>query len=307
MIDVSVIIVSWNTRDLLRQCLHSVYRESTGIGIEVIVIDNASTDGSADMVLREFPQVVLVRNSDNRGFAAANNQGLAIAQGRHVLLLNPDTVVLERAIQKSIAFAEKHHTAGVVGVRNNDAEGRLTKNCFLFASVFNLMISTLGMHRAFPNNRVCGRERLSWWNYLDDRRVDVVAGCYMLVRREALEDVGGLDESYFMYGEEMDWCWRFKRAGWEVWYHCDAAIIHYGGMSAAQNPVAMQKHAQRSYLQFIQKRQGRLARAIASALIVASGALRVAYWGCRWAGASGAARESSARRLRQSVTAAMGR
>ncbi len=307
MVEVSVIIVSWNTKEILRECLESVYRETNDIELEVILIDNASTDGSAEMVQQEFPQVVLICNSKNRGFAAANNQGIEVAKGRFVLLLNPDTVVLDRAIQKTIAFADEHPRAGAVGIRNTHANGDLQKNCFRYASVLNLLISTFGLHRLFSRSKFFGRERMLWWDYADSRKVDVVAGCYMLVRKEVIDQIGGLDETYFMYGEEMDWCWRMQNAGWEVWFYCGATIIHYGGMSSAQNPAEMQCEAQRSLLYFIQKRQGKLGRAVCRGLLMLSGAFRLVYWGFRWIGARGDVRELSAKKFRQAMIATAGR
>ncbi len=307
MIEVSVIIVSWNTKEILRQCLASVYRETNDIALELILVDNASTDGSAEMVLQEFPQAILIRNSQNKGFAAANNQGIEIAKGRFVLLLNPDTVVLDHAIQKTIAFADQHPHAGAVGIRNTHANGQLQKNCFRYASLLNLSISTFGLHRLFPKSEFFGRERMLWWDYTDNRKVDVVAGCFMLVRKEVIDKIGGLDEAYFMYGEEMDWCWRMENAGWEVWFYSGATIIHYGGMSSAQNPAEMQREAQRSLLYFIQKRQGGLARVVSRGLLMLSGGFRVIYWGCRWVGARGDVRELSAKKFRQAMVATVGR
>jgi Predicted glycosyltransferases len=305
-IDISVIIVNWNTRDVLRDCLESVYEQTQNVRFEVIVIDNSSSDGSAEIIKQKFPQVILINNSENRGFAAANNQGIIIAKGRYVLLLNPDTVVLDGAIQKTVAFAEQHPEAGVVGIRNDQPDGSLTKNCFQFASVQNLIISSLGLHRVFANSRFFGRERLSWWDYLMVREVDVVAGCYMLVRRDAIDLIGKMDEAYFMYGEEMEWCWRFKRAGWKILYYPEARIIHYGGMSAAQNPANMLIEQRKSYLRFIQKRQGRIARHIALTLLLLSGLMRLGYWGLRWLFSFGETRNISVQKIRQAMTSSFG-
>jgi GT2 family glycosyltransferase len=305
-LDVSIIIVSWNTRDILRECLRSVYQETREISFEVIVIDNASSDSSAGMVKEEFPQVILIGNSENKGFAAANNQGMRLANGLYILLLNPDTIVLDGAIQKSVAFAAQCPKAAVVGVRNDRPDGTLTKNCFQFASVQNLIISSFGLHRLFPNSRFWGRERLLWWDYLTIREVDVVAGCYMLVRREAIDQVGMMDEAYFMYGEEMDWCWRFKRAGWGILYYPDAKIIHYGGLSAAQNPVGMQMEHRKSYLRFIERRQGRIARHVACSLLFLMRFLRIWYWWFRWLFSFGEARTISKQKIRQGITSFFG-
>ena len=302
MTEVSVIVVSWNTKDILRQCLESLYRESNDIELELILVDNASTDGSPEMVRQEFPQAILICNSQNRGFAAANNQGIEIAKGRFVLLLNPDTVILDRAIQKTIAFAEQHPRAGAVGIRNIHADGQLQKNCFQYASLLNLAITTSSLHRLFSNSKFFSRERMNWWDYTDSRKVDVVAGCYMLVPRKVIDEIGGLDEAYFMYGEEMDWCWRMAKAGLEVWYCNDAKIIHYGGMSTSQNPIEMHKQGLSSFFYFIEKREGQLARYTAQALIIFNGILRTAFWSCRWVVSSGKAREASAQKLRQAIT-----
>jgi GT2 family glycosyltransferase/peptidoglycan/xylan/chitin deacetylase (PgdA/CDA1 family)/RimJ/RimL family protein N-acetyltransferase len=307
MVDVSIIIVNWNTKDIVKICLQSVYEQTKKIIFEVIVIDNASADGSAEMIKAEFPQVILIENSQNRGFAAANNQGIKIAKGRYMLLLNPDTVVLDGAIQKSIAFAERHPDAAVVGIRNDRPDGSLTKNCFQFASVQNLMISAFGMNQLFPNSRLWGRERYSWWDYQSVREVDVVAGCYMLVRRSAVDQVGNLDESYFMYGEEMDWCCRFQNSGWKILYFPDARIIHYGGLSAAQNPVEMSLEFQKSLLRFIKKRQGWSGYFAANELLVITGLIRMCYWSLRWAIGPGHVRSLCRKKLRQALASSLGR
>lgn len=300
-VDVSVLIVNWNTREVTCECLESVYDQTQGIAFEVILIDNASSDGSADAIRCRYPEVKLIENKENLGFAAANNQGIKSAQGRYVLLLNPDTVIQEGAIDKTVAFMDKQSEAGVVGIRNYNADGSLARNCFQFASVQNLMITTLGLHSLFPKNRYFGRERLSWWDYQTIREVDVVAGCYMLVRREAIDQVGIMDEAYFMYGEEMDWCWRFKRAGWKTLYYPEARIIHYGGMSAAQNPLGMHVEQRKSFLRFIEKRQGRIAKKTARLLMYFSGVIRLGYWGIRWLVSSGMARETSVANLQRAV------
>lgn len=305
-VDVSVIIVNWNTREVICDCIGSIYAQTNDLDFEVIVIDNASSDNSVEAIKRDYPEVILINNKENRGFAAANNQGIEIAKGRYVLLLNPDTVILNGAIQKSVTFADHHPEAAVVGIRNNNADGSLTKNCFQFASVQNLMISSSGLHRLFPHSHFFGRERLSWWDYLTIREVDVVAGCFMLARRKVIDQVGRMDEAYFMYGEEMDWCWQLKRAGWKTVYYPEARIIHYGGMSAAQNPAGMRIEQKKSYLRFIEKRQGKTAKYIAHSLLFLSGLLRLGYWVLCWLFSFGEARTSSANRIRQAMRSSFG-
>jgi GT2 family glycosyltransferase len=232
--DVSVIVVNWNTCALLHQCLQSVYAEAGSITCEVIVVDNGSTDGSVEMVQREFDDAKLLANSDNRGFAAANNQGMAIAMGRYVLLLNSDTIVLDRAIEKTVAFADHHPDTAVIGCRVLNPDHTLQNSCFMFPSLLNWFLFATYLYRLFPRSRLFGREQMTWWSRNDSREVDVVTGCYMLVRKETIDEVGLMDERFFMYAEETDWCYRFKAKGWKNRFTPDAEIIHIGGASAAK-------------------------------------------------------------------------
>jgi len=275
ILDVSIIIVNWNTRDLLRDCLRSIYEETGGIGFEVIVVDNASSDGSADMVAGEFPQAKLIRNRDNRGFAAANNQGMASAVGRYFLLLNPDTRVLDRAIAKAVDFADSHPEAGLVGCRTLLSDGQVQLNCYMFPSLLNLMLSLSRLPAAFPRSRFFGRSRMTWWDYDTIMVVDVVAGCFMLARREAVQQVGPMAEEYFMYSEDTDWCWRFHRAGWQVLYTPEPTIIHYWKASSSQCALDMHVLQRRSVLMFLEKKSGKLTRWMANGLFCAASMIRL--------------------------------
>jgi GT2 family glycosyltransferase len=233
-VDVSVIIVSWNTREILRQCLQSIYTSTHSIGFEIIVIDNGSSDGSVEMVRQGFDCVKLVTNTDNRGFAAANNQGLATASGRYVLLLNSDTIVLDHAIEKTVAFADAHLEAAVIGCRVLNPDRSLQNTCFMFPSLLNMLLLSSYLPQIFPRSRFFGRERMTWWDREDSREVDVVTGCFMLVRKEAISEVGFMDEQFFMYCEETDWCYRFKARGWKNLFTPEGQIVHIGGASAAK-------------------------------------------------------------------------
>jgi len=276
--DVSLIIVNWNTRDILRDCLASVFAQTTGIDFEVIVIDNASSDGSAEMVKQEFPQVILIENEQNKGFAAANNQGMRIAKGRYILLLNSDTIVLDGAIQKTLAFAEQHPQAAVVGCKVLNPDRTLQPTCFMFPSLLNLVLSSTYLYKLFPKSRFFGRERMTWWDRNDVRPVDVVTGCFMLVRREAIDKVGMMDEDYFMYGEETDWCWRFQKAGWENLFFPDAQIIHLGGQSSKQVRQAMLIQLRKAILFFLKKNRGMLHYQLGRCLVVLFFLVRIPYW-----------------------------
>jgi len=252
-LDVSLVIVSWNTREILQGCLRSIYEQTRDSTYEVIIVDNASVDGSQEMVKREFPRTTLFENEENRGFAVANNQGMGVAKGRYVLLLNSDTVVLNGAIQKVIAFADKHPEAAVVGCKVLNPDLTLQPTCFMFPSLKNLFLSATYFYKVFPRSRFFGREQMTWWNRDDVREVDVVTGCFMLVRRESIEQVGRMDERFFMYGEETDWCWRFKKTGWKRLFFPGAEIIHLGGQSSKHVKVKSLVQLRLSILQYFHK------------------------------------------------------
>lgn len=277
-IDVSVVIVNWNTREILHDCIKSIYEQTRNIVFEVIVIDNASSDGSVAMVKADFPQAILIANQDNRGFAAANNQGIAIAKGRYVLLLNSDTIVLDGAIQKTIAFADQHLQAAVIGCRVLNKDLTLQPTCFMYPSVLNLLLSMTYLYKLFPRCHFFGREKISWWDRDDVRPVQTVTGCFMLVRKEAIEQVGVMDENFFMYAEETDWCRRFQQAGWIHLFYPDACIIHLGGQSTQQVRPQMALQLRAGILQFIRKHDGWLSYMFACILTSLWFAVRIPFW-----------------------------
>lgn len=282
MVDVSVIIVNWNTRDILYDCLKSVYEETSGLTCEVIVIDNASDDGSAQMVRNEFKEAILIENSTNRGFAAANNQGLEVAKGRYALLLNSDTVILENAIAKTVTYADANPQAGVLGCRILYPDRTLQTSCFMFPSLLNLLLSATYLYKLFPTSKVFGRENISWWNRDDEREVDVVTGCFMLVRSKAIEQVGVMDENFFMYGEETDWCYRFKKAGWKCLFSPSGSIIHIHGASSKARKCAMELQCRASILHFLRKHKGELYYRLGCIVFALNAFLRIPYWFFRW-------------------------
>jgi GT2 family glycosyltransferase len=275
---VSVVIVNWNTRETLRDCLRTVYEQTRDVEFEVIVIDNASTDGSADMVRTAFPRTLLRVNSTNRGFAAANNQGMEAAQGCYILLLNSDTLVLDGAIDRMVRFAEAHPEAAATACRVLNSDRTRQPTCFQFPSALNLLIAALYLNKLFPRSRLWGRERMTWWDGLDTRAVEVVTGCFILVRRDVIDQVGVLDESYFMYGEEADWCYRFRQAGWKVLFTPDAQIVHLGGASSAhvKGPMCLQLRA--SLLLFLRKHRGLASYVAGCAFVSLFFLLRLPVW-----------------------------
>ncbi len=277
-VDVSIVIVNWNTERVLRDCLQSIYRQTTGLRSEVVVVDNASSDGSVSMIKREFPQVTIVENGRNRGFAAATNQGIGKAEGRYVLLLNPDTLILDNAIAKVVQFTDDRPEAGVVGCRILNPDRTLQQTCFMFPSVLNMFLSSTGLYKLFPHNRFFAREDMSWWDAMDERKVEVVKGCFMLVRRKAINHVGLMDEDFFLYAEDTDWCYRFHQAGWKVLFTPGAEIIHLGGASTEQVRNEMKLQLWGSILLFMKKHKGPFQYALVCLLVAIFFLVRVPYW-----------------------------
>ncbi len=251
--DLSIVIVNWNTCAITLQCLASIYDHVTERQLEVIVIDNASSDSSVEMIKEQYPQVVLIENEINRGFAAANNQGIEIAGGRYVLLLNSDTIVRGETLEKVVEFAEKRPDSAVIGCRVLNADESLQPTCSELPSLWDKFFFAFGLTALFPKSRLFARERMLWWPHDTVRSVGAVCGCFMLVRSEAIAAVGPLDERFFMYCEEIDWCKRFHDAGWKVLFYPDAEIIHLGGVSAKRYGARRARLIDQSYVRYMFK------------------------------------------------------
>jgi GT2 family glycosyltransferase len=291
-LDISIIIVNWNTRQITADCLHSIYAETSGLEYEVIVIDNGSSDNSAEMIREQFRQAILIKNAENRGFAYANNQGIEIAKSRYVLLLNSDTVVLDNAIAKAVAFADENIDAGVIGCRVLNPDMTLQRTCFMYPSILNMLIEALYLNKLFAKNSFYGRERMTCWGRDDVREIDAVTGCFMMVRREVIEAVGMLDTQFFMYAEETDWCYRISEAGWKVMFTNEPEIIHLGGQSSKQMKPEMAAQLRASILLLFKKHKSRFEYAVACVLVSLFFGIRVPYWFLKAALRSSLRRES---------------
>ena len=279
-LDVSVILVNWNTRDILRDCLKSVYEQVGFVKFEVIVVDNASTDGSYDMVRNLFPKIMLISNDTNIGYAAAVNQGMRVAKGRYFLILNSDTLICDRAIEKTTVYADDHPQAAVIGCQVYGKREIPQLTSFRFPSALNLFLSVFGLSRIFKKNRFFGRERMQHWLHDTERQVDVVAGVFMLVRREAVDEVGLMDEAYFFLYEETDWCYRFRQAGWKVLFWPGAKIIHVGGGGQSRKKVNLKimVQTQKSALIFFKKHSSHIEYLLARFLMAIHCGLRCITW-----------------------------
>ncbi|OAB37737.1 glycosyl transferase family 2 [Paenibacillus macquariensis subsp. defensor] len=236
--DLSILIVNYNTCKLTLDCLQSVFASNTSYTFEVIVIDNHSIDSSVESISVEYPQVTLIANNDNTGFAKANNQGMQIAKGRHILLLNSDTVISENTLETMILFMDQKPTAGASGCKIILPDGTLDKACKRgFPTPSASFYYAFGISRLFPERPKFNQYQLGHLDPDEEYPVDCLVGAFMMVRRETVLQVGGLDETFFMYGEDIDWCYRIKQAGWEIQYYPRTSIVHYKGGSARRRPT----------------------------------------------------------------------
>lgn len=249
----TVVIINWNTREDLLVCLDSVGFVTKGFTVETIVVDNGSQDGSVNEVKKAFPLVHLIENERNLGFAKAANQGLQKASGRYVLLLNPDTQVKNGAIERLVSFMDAHSDVGVAGAQLLNADGSKQNSIANFPSLGTELLNKSLLRWLFPK-KFPGKER----NYSEPIEVDSVIGACMMVRREAIEQIGLLDEDYFLFLEETDWCYRMKKGGWKVYHVPQAEVYHFQGKSAETVKKRARVEFYRSRYLFFKKNRGHL-------------------------------------------------
>lgn len=228
-VDLSIVILSFNTRELLRAALTSVFKSLLGhYQIEVIVCDNASTDGSTSMVKKDFPQVTIVDNGSNLGFAAGNNPGIKRARGRYVLLLNSDTQVSPTALAQMLDFMDKNPLVGAATCKLVLTDGSMDPACHRgFPTPWAALTYFLGWERLFPRSRWFGGYHQGYKDLTQVHEIDVISGAFFLVRREVVSQVGLLDEDYYFYGEDMDWAFRIRKAGWKIMFNPRGVVLHH--------------------------------------------------------------------------------
>jgi hypothetical protein len=279
--DLSVIIVSWNTCGLLRDCLASVERHLADVANDVIVVDNSSPDGSAEMVTAEFPDVHLIRNAENLGFGVANNQAMGVARGRWFLLLNSDTLLVDDSVSRLFKKVKDSRDIGVAQCRLFFPDGRLQYTAQRFPTLGLALFEDLGLYKLAPR-RAPGILLRGYWKHDAERDVDWVIGAFMLVPRGVFEQTGGFDERLFMYGEDREWCYRIRTMGWRVRFYPDASIVHLGHASSdirwGDERVALCLERDRDF--YVEQRGLAYARLMMS-VRVAGAALRAAYYSIR--------------------------
>lgn len=230
--DVSVVIVSFNTCALLRECILTLKRESGDLNCETIVVDNASRDGSADMIAQEFPEITLIRSDQNLGFAAANNLGFAQAHAPYVVLLNSDAFVKPEAMQRAVAYMQANPRTGLAGAKLVGRQDEWQPSARMFPSLLNHFLMISGLSGKYRQSKFFGRVDRTWADPEQAASVDWVPGAFSIVRRDVLEQVQYFDERFFLYYEEVDLCRRIRNAGYDIWYLPDVEVVHIGGESS---------------------------------------------------------------------------
>lgn len=233
MAELSIIVVSWNARSYVQECLASLSQQVLSVPVEIVVVDNASSDGTPQMIRREFPQVVLIENTKNLGFARGNNIGIQATRGKYACLINSDVNVPPDCLEKMYDFMEQNRTIGLLGPRMLGPDSRVGRSWMRFPTVWNCFCTALCLDVLFRGKSLFGGILMTDFDRERTADVDVLNGWFVMIRRRALENVGLLDECFFMYGEDMDWSYRFHKAGWRRVYFSGAAAFHYGGASSA--------------------------------------------------------------------------
>jgi hypothetical protein len=238
MIDLSIIIVNYNVKEFLQNLLDSLKKAAQDFSHEIIVVDNASDDGSIEVIEERYSSIKLIKNQKNIGFGKANNQALKIANGKYLLLINPDTIVKENTFHKLIKFLESANDAGIVGCKVLNPDGTLQLACRRgFPGPWTSFTKITGLSRLFPKSKIFARYHLTYLNENETYEVDAISGAFMFIRRSVYEKIGGFDPDFFMYGEDLDLCYRCQKAGFKVYYFHETEIIHYKGESTKRSRI----------------------------------------------------------------------
>ncbi|NOT96501.1 MAG: glycosyltransferase family 2 protein [Nitrospira sp.] len=252
MIDLSIAIVSYNTKDLLLDCLRALHAHTSGIRFDVIVVDNDSRDGTVSAVRDAYPAITIIANQDNRGFAKAVNQAVAVSRGRHVLLLNSDTLVKDQSLATMVRYLDDHPDVGAVSCKQWTGEGHLNQTCFPFPSIRDHLFYSTLFHRVAPSIQAAAAATQAV-DCTQSQDVDWANGACLMVRRSLFEQLGGLDESFFMYFEDADLCRRLRQQGYRVRHLAEAAIVHLIGRSSGRDRDALQLVWEFSRIRYVEK------------------------------------------------------
>jgi GT2 family glycosyltransferase len=256
--EISVVIVAWNAKRYLELCLNSLAEAPPNRSLEVFVVDNASGDGTSEMVESAYPWVNLIRSDENLGFSRGNNVAIRQCHGRYIALVNPDVIVFPGCMDALADFLDENPKAGNVGPRVFNPDMSQQSTCRRFPTLWNNFCSATRLESIFKGSRLFAGEHMFYFPHDRTLQVDVIVGCFSMIRREALDEVGLLDEGLFMYGDDVDWCRRARNAGWDVFFYPGARAIHDRGKTTAPYPVRFAVAQQRSVLRYWRKHHSRL-------------------------------------------------
>ena len=257
-IKISYVIVNWNGKSVLKGCLDSLQNESEGINYEIIVVDNNSNDGSQELLKKQYSNIILIENKDNLGFSKANNIGIAKSRGELLFLVNSDIIALENSIKNMLDYMDENPEVGMAGpkVFNHDMTKQTT--CSKYPGLWNELCGAFALNKVFSNTSLFSDWRMDYWDHMSERSVSVLSGCFWAIRRTALDDVGLLDERFFIYGEDVDWSRRFNNSKWKVKFNPEARIIHLGGASSSRTPIRFYIEMQKANLKYWKKHHSRV-------------------------------------------------
>ena len=278
MDDLTIIIVSWNCKTYLVDCLRSIEAAGSTCSWSVIVVDNNSGDGTVELLRKDFPMVSLIANAHNTGFAAANNQAMKAARSRYMMLLNPDTFLHRGALDELVRFMDSHPTVWVAGPLLLNRDGSVQHSGVRFPSTWNIFCEMFFLDRLFPRSKAFGKHKEQYADTSVPHAVDYVRGACLIVRTSVLDAVGGLDERFFMYFEETDWCYRITQAGGEVYVCPSAEVVHFGGDDIGHYDEQRLMHYHKSLLLFYQKYYTLYSAAGLRIILALRSLIRIGVW-----------------------------
>jgi GT2 family glycosyltransferase len=264
LLDISVVIVTWNGKEFIGRCLSSIRCALRSLRAEVFIVDNASTDGTPDLVEKEFPDFTLIRNTDNFGFARANNIAMNFARGKYVCLINSDVIATPDCLEQMVRFMDEHEDIGLLGPKMVMPDGTIGTACMRRPTLRVWLVEAFGLRSIFKNTTL----HMSKLNHQAIQDVDVLNGWFWMARKSAVDCVGLLDEHFFMYGEDIEWCHRFWKQGWRVAYFPNAEATHHVGASASRAPVRFYIELQRANLQYWKIHHGKLSQSAFLLIII---------------------------------------
>ena len=279
MTDLSIVIVSWNAKKYLEECLGSLRALDADLSVEILVVDNASTDGTPEMIRNQFPHVRLIETGANLGFARANNVGIKLGSGKYVCLINSDVNVPPDCLPKMYRYMEQQPAIGLLGPKMLGPDGRTRRSGMRFPTIWNTFLRALAVDSLFKGSGIFGGLLMADFQFDQIKDMDVLNGWFWMARREALDQVGLLDERFFIYGEDIDWCKRFHLAGWRVVFCPEAEAVHYGGASSSNAPLRFFIEMQRANLQYWEKYHGRISRFFYVLAVWLNHVIRATGWG----------------------------